>query len=128
VARTPIVRLGSRLIATVQKELAESEAMALQEELSAFLEHIGARSVLLDLSAVQTGDSFPGRVLKETAAEIHLLGAATVVAGIQPPVAITLAGLGLQLRGVRTALNAKRVYVCSTSSSLPMADRAARPC
>jgi len=128
VARTPIVRLGSLLIATVQEELAESEAMALQEELSALLEHPGARSVLLDLSAVQTGDSFPGRVLNDTAAEIHLFGAATIVAGIQPAVAITLAGLGLQLRGVRTALNARRVCVCSTSSSLPMADRAARPC
>jgi rsbT antagonist protein RsbS len=105
VARVPIVRLGDTLIATVQEELQDSDASSLQEDLCTSLERTCARGVLLDLSAVQTLDSFLARLLNETAAEMQLLGATTVIVGIRPAVAITLVELGLELRGVRTALN-----------------------
>lgn len=103
--RVPIIRLGDTLIATVQEELGDSDALALQEDLSTSLERTGARGILLDLSAVQTVDSFLGRLINETAAEMRLLGAVTVIVGMQPAVAITLVELGLQLSGVHTALN-----------------------
>ena len=107
-ARVPILRLGETLIATVQEELRDRDARALQEELGTSLERTGARGVLLDLSAVETVDSFLGRVLNDTAAELRLLGAETVVVGLQPAVAVTLVELGLELSGVRTALNPER--------------------
>ena len=107
-ARVPIVRLGETLIATVQEELGDSDALALQEELATSLERNGARGVLLDLSAVETVDSFLGRVLSDTAAELRLLGAETVIVGLQPAVAMTLVELGLELGGVRTALNPEK--------------------
>jgi rsbT antagonist protein RsbS len=108
VARVPIIRLGDTLIATVQEELRDRDAMALQEELNAALERSGARGVLLDVSVVETVDSFLGRLLAEIAAGARLLGARTVVVGIQPAVAITLVELGLELTGVRTALDAEK--------------------
>jgi rsbT antagonist protein RsbS len=108
VARVPIVRLGDTLIATVQEELRDSDGLKLQEDLSAGLEHGGTRGVLLDLSAVETVDSFLGRLLNDIAAETRLLGAQTVVVGIQPAVAITLVELGLELKGVTTALSAEK--------------------
>ena len=107
-ARVPIVRLGETLIATVQEELRDGDALALQEELGMSLERTGARGVLLDLSAVETVDSFLGRVLNDTAAELRLLGAVTVIVGLQPAVAVTLVELGLELSGVRTALNPEK--------------------
>ncbi len=107
-ARVPIIRLGDTLIATVQEELRDSDAQALQQDLSMSLERTGARGILVDLSAVQTVDSFLGRLLNDTAAEMRLLGAATVIVGIQPAVAVTLVELGLQLSGVRTALNPEK--------------------
>lgn len=107
-ARVPIVRLGETLIATVQEELSDRDALTLQEDLSATLERTGAVGILLDLSSVQTVDSFLGRMLNDTAAEMRLLGAATVIVGIQPAVAITLVELGLELNGVRTALDAQK--------------------
>jgi rsbT antagonist protein RsbS len=108
VARVPIVRIGDTLIASVQEELRDSDGLQLQEELSLGLERYSARGVLLDLSAVQTVDSFLGRLLNDIAVETRLLGAQTVVVGIQPAVAITLVELGLELRGVRTALDPER--------------------
>jgi rsbT antagonist protein RsbS len=105
VARVPIVRVGATLIATVQDELCDSDVMLLQEELSATLERTGVHAVLLDLTTVQTVDSFLGRLLNDVASEMRLLGAQTVIVGIQPAVAITLVELGLNLKGVTTALD-----------------------
>jgi rsbT antagonist protein RsbS len=107
-ARVPIIRVGDALIATVQEELRDRDALDLQAALHEAVVRTGAWGVLLDLSAVETVDSFLGRLLSETAAGVRLLGAHTVVVGIQPAVAITLVELGLTLRGVHTALDAPR--------------------
>lgn len=107
-ARVPIIRVGQTLIATVQEDLRDSDAMNLEQDLSEALERIGARGVLLDVTIVETIDSFLGRLLNEIALCARLLGAHTVVVGIQPAVAVTLVELGLELKGVRTALNAEK--------------------
>jgi rsbT antagonist protein RsbS len=108
VARVPIVRVGDTLIATVQEELYDRDAHALQEELGQALEGTGAHGVVLDLSVLETIDSFLGRTINDIATCARLLGADTVVVGMQPAVAITLVELGLELRGVRAALNPAR--------------------
>jgi rsbT antagonist protein RsbS len=108
VARVPVIRIGDTLVATVQEDLYDRDALDLQADLGAALERTGARGVLLDLSAVETVDSFLGRLLNEIAVGSRLLGAQTMVAGIQPAVAVTLVELGLELRGVHTALNAQQ--------------------
>ena len=104
-APVPILHLGDTLLVAVQEELGDRDALALQEALHARLERTGARGVLLDLSAVETVDSFLGRLINDMTRGTRLLGARTVIVGIQPAVAITLVELGLELRGVRTALN-----------------------
>lgn len=107
-ARVPIVRVGDTLIATVQEDLHDHDALALQETLTRELERTGASGVLLDLSVVEIVDSFLGRLLNDIALVARLLGARTVVVGIQPAVAVTLVELGLELHGVRTALNSTK--------------------
>jgi len=104
----PIVRVGETLIATVQEDLRDADAMELQEQLTERLEKTGARGVLLDLSIVDTVDSFLGRLIHDIASVSRLLGAQTVIAGVQPAVAVTLVELGLDLHGVTTALNAEQ--------------------
>jgi len=108
VARVPIIRLGKVLIATVQEELYDHDALQLQEELGQLLERGVASGVLLDLSTVATVDSFLARLIGAIAAASRLLGAETVVVGLQPAVAVTLVELGLTLPGVRTALDAEK--------------------
>jgi rsbT antagonist protein RsbS len=107
-ARVPIIHIGETLIATVQEDLRDQDALDLQQHLGERLAQTGARGVLLDLSVAETIDSFLGRLLNDIAVGARLLGAHTVVVGIQPAVAITLVELGLQLRGVHTALTVEQ--------------------
>jgi len=104
-ARVPIVRIDTTLIATVQDDLRDRDALELQTNLCTLLENTRATGVLLDLSVVETVDSFLGRMLDDIARVSRLLGAQTVVVGLRPAVAVTLVELGLQLKDVHTALN-----------------------
>lgn len=106
--RIPILKIGRLLLVSIQVDMHDRLAMKLQEDLTAKLAETRARGVIIDISALEMVDSFIGRMLSNIAGMSKLLGAETVVAGMQPSVAITLVELGLSLQGVRTALNLER--------------------
>lgn len=106
--RIPILQLGRNLLVTIQVDLMDQTALALQDDLAARIERSGATGVLIDISALEIVDSFIGRMLASISSIAHVLGANSVVVGMQPAVAITLVELGLSLEGVRTALNVDR--------------------
>ena len=99
--RIPILRMGRFLLVTIQIEMDDQIAVALQEDLTSQIEKTGARGVLIDISAVETVDSFIGRMIGNISAMSLILDARTVVVGMQPAVAITLVELGLTLPGVQ---------------------------
>jgi rsbT antagonist protein RsbS len=106
--RIPILRMGRCLLVTIQVDLEDQTAVALQEDLAARIEATGAHGVLIDISALEVVDSFIGRMLVSISGIARVLDATTVVVGMQPAVAITLVELGLALEGVRTALDVER--------------------
>ena len=106
--RIPILQMGDCLLVTIQVDLQDQAAVSLQDDLANKIESSGARSVLIDISALEIVDSFIGRMLAGISGIARVLDAATVVVGMQPAVAITLVELGLSLHGVRTALNVER--------------------
>lgn len=106
--RIPILKLGSFLLVTIQVDMHDRLALALQDDLTDRIVQTQARGVLMDISALEIVDSFIGRMIGNIAAMARILDAETVVVGMQPAVAITLVELGLSLPGVRTALNVEQ--------------------
>ena len=106
--RIPILKLGGALLVSIQVDIHDRLARALEEDLSTRIVETGARGVMIDISGLDVVDSFMGRMLDNIAAVSRLLDADTVVVGMRPAVAITLVELGLSLTGVKTALNVER--------------------
>ena len=106
--RIPILKLGRALIVTIQVDMHDRLAMALEEDLTAKIASTGAAGVLIEISALEIVDSFIGRMLDNIASVSRIMDAETVVVGMRPAVAITLVELGLTLSGIKTALNVER--------------------
>ena len=106
--KIPILKMGEFLLVTIQVDMHDRMATALQEDLTEKIVAAESRGVLIDISSLDIVDSFIGRMLGNIAAMSRVLDAETVVVGMRPSVAITLVELGLSLPGVRTALNVER--------------------
>ena len=106
--RIPILKMGGFLLVSIQVDMHDQLAMQLQDDLTSRIVHDRANGVLIDISSLDVVDSFIGRMISNIAAMSRVLDAQTVVVGMQPAVAITLVELGLQLDGVRTALNVEK--------------------
>jgi rsbT antagonist protein RsbS len=104
----PILRMGEYLLVTIQVDMHDRLAMALQEDLTNRIVESKARGVLIDISSLDMVDSFMGRMIGNIAGMSRVLDAQTVLVGMRPAVAITLVELGLSLPGVRTALNVEK--------------------
>ena len=118
--RIPILKMGPFLLATIQVDMHDRLAMALQNDLTTRVVKDRARGVLIDISSLEVVDSFIGRMLANVAAMTRVLGAETVVVGMRPAVAITIVELGLSLANVRTALNVdKGMEVLLSQSETP---------
>jgi rsbT antagonist protein RsbS len=103
--KIPVLRMGDLLLVSIQVDLHDQLAMRLQEDLANRIVETRTRGVLIDISTLDIVDSFMAHVLSNTAMIARVLDAETIVVGMQPAVAITLVELGLNLGGVRTALN-----------------------
>ncbi len=101
----PILKIGSTLLATVHIELHDEVAHAFQADVLTMIERTGASGLVLDITGLETVDSYVARIIAETGRMAKLMGTNTVLVGMRPEVAATLVRMGYMMEGVKTALN-----------------------
>jgi len=103
-----MIKVRDVLMVTMPADPDDATVSALQEKVLVTMQQSEAAGVILDISAVETLDSFFARTIAETAQMVALMGGRTVIAGMRPSVAITTTQLGLTLGGAMTALDVDR--------------------
>jgi rsbT antagonist protein RsbS len=103
--RISVIRLRDVLLVTMPTNPDDPTISALQDEVLHAMEMSDSKGLVLDLSSVDTLDSFFARTLAETAQMVALMGGRTIIVGMRPGVAITATELGLTLGDAHTALN-----------------------
>ncbi len=101
-----VIKIRDILMVTMPSDADDSVIASLQAKVLASMEESEAKALILDISAVETLDSFFARTISETALMVRLMGGRTIIAGMRAAVAITATQLGLGLKQVDTALNA----------------------
>ena len=103
-----VVKVRDVLMVTMPADPDDASVSALQMKVLQMMEQYEATGLVLDISAVETLDSFFARTVAETAQMAALMGGRTVIAGMRPSVAITATQLGLTLGSTMTALDVDR--------------------
>lgn len=105
VGMIPILKIGSTLLASIQVELHDTVVDAFQNDVLVEIEKAGTQGLIIDISALETVDSYVARMLANTAKMAKLMGTETVIVGMRPAVAATLVRMGYFMEGIHTALS-----------------------
>ncbi len=106
--RISVIKVRDVLMVTMPPDPDDSTISALQDQVLRAMERFEARGVILDISAVETLDSFFARTVVETSRMVTLMGGQTIIAGMRPSVAITATQLGFTFGNIATALDVDR--------------------
>ena len=103
-----IIKLRDLLLVTVPPDPDDETISALQEKVLQAMARHESKGLVLDISMVQTLDSFFARTVAETVQMVALMGGRTVLAGMRASVAVTATQLGLTVGNALTALDVDR--------------------
>lgn len=101
----PIIRLRGVLLVAIQVELSDRLVKDLQNDLGREIQRDGVRAVVLELSGVDTFDTYIARKIRDMSQMAKLMGVQTIVAGLDPAIAITLVEMGMSFEGVPMTLD-----------------------
>jgi len=103
-----VIKLQNLLLVTVPSDPDDETISTLQEQVLRAMAQHEAKGLVLDISTVQTLDSFFARTVAETVQMVALMGGRTVLAGMRANVAVTATQLGLTVGNALTALDVDR--------------------
>ncbi|MBC8163136.1 MAG: STAS domain-containing protein [Roseiflexaceae bacterium] len=91
------------LIVPMTGAIDSNRASSLTTSVLSWIEERHTRTVILDITGVPVVDTQVAKTLLQIADATRLMGAETVLVGMRPEVAQSLIGLGVELKGLRTA-------------------------
>jgi rsbT antagonist protein RsbS len=104
-SRIPIIKLWSILLVTLHGEVTDEFARNLSSDVLARIHKEGASGLVIDITGLWILDSHLCSMLAELASAALLMGARTLISGMNPDMAITLETMGVRLGEVVTTLD-----------------------
>jgi rsbT antagonist protein RsbS len=93
------------VVASIQVDLDDDVLARFREDLLARLHESGSEGVILDVSGLQTLDSEEFAALRRIMTMTSLMGAESVLVGLQPGVVSSLIETGVDVDGLQVAIN-----------------------
>ncbi len=116
-ARTiPIVQIRENLLVSIQVELSDALVMEMKENLAQEILRKPVTGLIIELSGVDTFDSYIACAIRDIAQIGRLMGVTTVVAGFDAAIAATLVEMGMRMDGVATAVSLEAALDILTAS------------
>lgn len=103
--RIPIIRLYNNLIVSIQVALSDALLERLTEDITQAIERSRPRGLIIDISGIDVMDSFISRAVRDIGILARLMGVQTVISGMAPMIAMTIVEMGVDLKGVHSALD-----------------------
>jgi rsbT antagonist protein RsbS len=100
-----ILRQGDFLIASVRADLTDAQVLAFRDDLSERVGDLRIKGIVIDVGGMDVIDSFAARSLRSIAITARLRGAATVLVGLRPEVAIAIVQFDLNLQPLEAVLD-----------------------
>lgn len=104
----PILLIDGFWVTSIQEALHDRSVLDFKQRLLSKINQPQTQGLVIDLTALDIVDSFVTKALIELCKLADLMGVSVVVTGMNPAVAITLVEMGLDLRGIETALDLQR--------------------
>jgi len=101
----PIIKLRENLIVSIQIEMTDRLVGELKENIAYEVRTQPVSGLVIEVSAVDFLDSYIARSLQQIAKIASCMGVETILAGLDPSVAITLVEMGADMLGIQTALD-----------------------
>ena len=105
-----VLKVKGILLVTMPSDPDDTTIGALQENVLAAIERYSAKGLILDISALDTMDSYFARTISETAEMVSLMGGRTIIVGMRPAIAITAVQMGLSLNRIECSLTMDRAF------------------
>jgi rsbT antagonist protein RsbS len=106
------------VVASIQVDLTEDLLEQFRQDLLEKLHSSEAKGVIIDVSGVEIMDLTDFKILKDTVTMAGMMGAKTIIAGLQPGVISALIDLGADIDGINAALNLDDAFVLFNSNKI----------
>lgn len=104
ISRIPIIKLWQLLLVPIQGHVTDEQLEQLAHDTLERIHETAAMGVIIDVTGMWLIDSHICSLLSRLSSAARLMGAATIICGMSPEIAMTLQSMGLDLPGVSTRL------------------------
>lgn len=117
--RLPVINVWNHILVPLQGEISDAIAERLVDQVLDTIRDTGAEGLIIDLTGIWMVDSHLCAVLSRLAAAARLMGAHSIMCGMNAQVAITLQTMGIDMEVVRTALTLEEAFKSLGIGRLP---------